>query len=62
MALFWFDAKARVALFQFQKRSRLFRSLFREVFPFYAIFGETQTFDHLSQRYDFGKTQKKRIE
>ena len=47
MALFWFDAKAGIALFQFYKRWRLFRSLFRDVFPFSAIFGETPTFDHL---------------
>ena len=53
MALFWFDAKAGIALFQFY---RLFRSLFREVFPFSAIFGKTPTSDHLSQRYDVGKT------
>ena len=56
MALFWFDAKAGIALFQFYKRWRLFRSLFRDVFPFSAIFGETPTFDHLKQRYDVGKT------
>ena len=53
MALFWFDAKVGIALFQFY---RLFRSLFREVFPVSAIFGKTPTSDHLSQRYDVGKT------
>ena len=33
MALFWFDAKAGIALFQFYKRWRIFCSLFRDVFP-----------------------------
>ena len=42
MVLFWFDAEAGIALFV----SRSFP-------PF---FGETPTFDTLSQRYDIGKT------
>ena len=47
IAVFWFDAKAGKALFQFYKRWRFFRSLFREVFPFSAIFGETPTLCYL---------------
>ena len=44
MALFWFDAKVGIALFQFYKRWRLFRSLFREVFPFSTIMTKHQRY------------------
>ena len=43
MALFWFDAKAGIALFKFYKSLRLFR-LFRKVFPFSAILTKHQRY------------------